>query len=307
MTRISDLSQYNQTASNLRDTQNRINDLMIQASTGYKTTRYSGIAAQSRQLVSLEANLSRMAQFKTNNEALLLRLGTMEQSSTKVFDIASQLKTTLTNALNSQNATELPLAQEAQDKLQEVARQLNVKVGDRYLFGGSRIDAAPVDLADPDFLAPPTSYPSAADTSYYQGDDVRLSAQAADDYVVSYGATADEPAFEKVIRALKLVATVTTTPTIDRDRLNDALRLANEAIQEIPDITSRLGTAQNAIASANEDHDDLTTYLEKAVTDITAVDIPQVMTRMTADQTLLEASYMTISTLGRLSLTNYLR
>ncbi len=304
MTRVSDIGTYSQTLTNLRDTQNRIDTLTTQAATGYVSTRYSGIAANSRQLVNLESSLSRMTQYKTNNQAVQLRLQTMEQSTTKLVEVATNLKTLLTNALNNNNAQDMALQDTTGNMLAEASRQLNAKLGDRYLFAGNSIDAPPVDLAA--YATPANSYPSAADTSYYQGDATRLTTQAAEDYTVSYGATADEPAFEQLMRSLKLANTATLDP-LDRDRLNDALDLVNEAIQGIPDITSRIASAQTALDKVTTDNDDLKIYITQSVTDITSIDVTEVMTRLTQDQTLLQASYMTISSLSKLNLASYLR
>jgi|LNFM01.1.fsa_nt_gb flagellar hook-associated protein 3 FlgL len=304
MTRVSDIGTYGQTLSNLRNTQNRIDTLTVQASTGYVSTRYSGVAANSRQLISLESNLSRMSQYKTNNQSVQLRLQTMEQSTTKLVEVATNLKTFLTNALNNENAGDMALTETTDNMLAEASRQLNAKIGDRYLFAGTRIDTAPVDLTS--YTTPPTTTPSTADTSYYTGDSTRLTTQAAENYDVSYGATADEPGFEKLMRALKLTNTVTMDP-LDRARLNDALDLVNQAIQEIPDITSRIASAQTVLDKVTTDNDDLKVYLNQSVTDITGIDVTEVMTRLTQDQTLLQASYMTISSLSKLNLASYLR
>ncbi len=307
MTRIANLAQHNQILANIRGTQTRIQDLQIQLATGFKSQRYSGIAQDSRQLVNLESSRARMEQYQTNNNTVNLRLQTMEISVGHVFDSASKLKTLLTNALNANNAVDMALPQEAQNILAEVAKQLNIKIGDRYLFAGSKTDTAPVDLSAPGFSAPPTVYPSVADTGYYQGDGVQLTARAADDFDLTYGVTADEDGFEQIIRALNLTATVTLTPTVDRDRLQDALALVNQAISSLPTIRSRIGTAQNALDLANEVHVDMTTYLDQSITNLTSVDITQAATRISAEQVLLQASYMTISQLGQLSLANFMR
>ena len=306
MTRIANLAQHNLMLSHVRQTQSRIQDMQIQAATGYKAQRYAGIAPQSGRLLNLEDERARMAQYQTNNGAINLRLQTMETSVSSVIDAATKLKTLLTNALNGSNATEMALTQEAQNLLNEVSKSLNVKIGDRHLFSGSLTNVAPVDLAAAGFTAPPTAYPSSADTGYYQGNTTILSSRAADDFDVSYGATADEAGFEKIIRALNLTATVTLTPTIDRDRLQDALDVVNQAIQELPTIRSRIAASQTALDQADEMHADMTTYLEVSITEITSVDITETISRINADQVLLQASYMTISRLGQLSLANYL-
>lgn len=307
MTRIANLAQHNQILANIRNTQTRLQDLQIQTATGFKSQRYSGIAPDSRQLVNLESSRARMEQYQANNNTVNLRLQTMEISVGHVFDSASKLKTLLTNALNANNAVDMAVPQEAQNMLAEVAKQLNTKIGDRYLFAGSKIDTPPVDLNAAGFSAPPNVYPSVADTGYYQGDSVQLTARAADDFDLTYGVTADEDGFEKIIRALNLTASVSLSPTVDRNRLQDALIVVNEAIASLPTIRSRIGTAQNALDLANEVHADMTTYLDQSITNLTSVDIPEAMTRISNEEVLLQASYMTISQLGQLSLANFMR
>ena len=104
-----------------------------------------------------------------------------------------------------------------------------------------------------------------------------------------------------------LTATVTTTPTLDRDRLQDGLDMVNEAINELTTVRSTIGATQNALDSANQDHIDMTNYMEMSITQITAVDVTEAATRLSADQLMLQASYMTISQLSKLSLVNYMR
>jgi flagellar hook-associated protein 3 FlgL len=307
MTRVVNLAQHTLILSQIRDAQARMQETQIQMATGYKAQRYSGIAPDARQLVNLESSHTRMEQYQASNKVVDLRLQTMESSTAQVLDAATKLKTLLTNALNASNANDMAIGLQAQNLLNEVAKQLNVKIGDRYLFSGSKTDTPPVNLSAPGYSAPPTTYPSVADTGYYQGDGVVLSTRAADDYDLNYGVTADEPAFEKTIRALQLAATVTTSPTLDRDRLNDALGLVNDAINGLPTIRSRIGAAQNALDSANEDHADMMTYMEQSIVQITSVDVTEAASRMASDQLMLQASYMTISQLSQLSLANYLR
>jgi flagellar hook-associated protein 3 FlgL len=307
MTRVVNLAQQNLIMSYIRDAQTRMQETQIQMSTGYKSQRYSGIAADARQVVNLESSRARIDQYQANNKTVDLRLQTMESSTAQVLDAATQLKTLLTNALNASNANDMAVGLQAQNLLNEVSKQLNVKIGDRYLFSGSKTDTPPVNLSAAGYTAPPTTYPSVADTGYYQGDDTILSTRAADDYDISYGVTANDPAFEKIIRALQLTATVTTSPTLDRDRLQDALNLANDAVNTLPTIRSRIGATQNALDAANDDHADMSTYMDQTILQLTSVDVTEAASRLASDQLTLQASYMTISQLSQLSLANYLR
>ncbi len=307
MTRISNIAQHNLTISQIFETQSRLQRAQLQLSTGKRSPNYSGIANDSQRLVNLESSRARTDQFVTNNRIVTLRLQTMELSVANIFEAASKLKTILVNGLNVSNASEFSLNLEADNLLQEVAKQLNIKIGDRFLFAGNITDTAPVDLNAAGYSAPPASYPSNADTGYFQGDSTRVKVRAADDFDVTYGATADEAGFEKIIRALQLAKTASTSPTIDRLRLQEALAVVNEAIADIPDIRSRIGASLNALDKADVGHSDLLIFVEETINDIENVDITATVARLAADQVLLQASFMTISRLQELSLANFLR
>ena len=231
----------------------------------------------------------------------------MEQSVADSFDIASSLKTLLVNAINAENATELPLKLSAQDMMNELSRILNAKLGDRYLFSGTATGTAPVDFTDSSFLAPPSVYPSNADTAYFQGNSTKLTSQVADNYDVAWGVTADEAGFEQLIRALNLTATASTSPTIEKLRLQEALVVVNQAIDNLPVIRSRIGSAQFSIEQANESHLDISLYIDESITNFKSVDIPLTVTKLANDQVILEASYMMIARLASLSLVNFLK
>lgn len=306
MTRIASLAHHTLTQSQISSTQKRMQELQVQLSTGQKALRYSGIAKDTSQLVNLENTRMRTDQYLKANNTVSLRLQTMELSVAKTFDVASDLKTLLVNAINGSNASDLPLNLTATNMMEEVARVLNAKLGDRYLFSGTATSTAPVDLNAPAFLPPPGAYPTSADTSYFQGNSTQLSSRVADDFDVTWGATADEAGFEQLMRALHLTSSANTTPP-DTTRLQEALTLVNRAIDNIPVIRSRIAASQVSIDKANETHADLNLYVDETITDIKAVDIPMTVSKLTNDELVLEASFMTVSRLSQLTLTNFMR
>lgn len=306
MTRVSDLAQNQLIMSYIADTQARIQATQIQVSTGQAAQRYAGIASQANTLVNLESVDSRIKQYLSNNTQVTGRLNTMDTAVSQLSDIASQLKTLLVNATNGNNASQLALNQQAQDLLNQAAGILNSKFGNTYLFGGTRTDAPPVDLNAAGYSAPSGSYPSSADTGYYQGNSTKLVARAADNFDVTYGVTADQPGFEELIRSLQLTATAATSPTIDTARLNEALNVVNQAVNDLPTVRSSIGAAQNAIDQATNEHNTMSTYLEQTITDIKSVDVPSALTQLSSDQTVLEAAYMTTVRLSGMSLASYM-
>lgn len=306
MTRVTDLSQNQLIMSYIADTQARIQATQIQVSTGQAAQRYAGIASQANTLVNLESMDSRLKQYVANNTQVTARLNSMDTAVSQLSDIASQLKTLLVNASNGSNAAQLALTQQAQDLLNQAAGLLNTKFGNTYLFGGTRTDTPPVDLNASGYSAPPSTYPSNADTGYYQGNATKLVARAADNFDVTYGVTADQGGFEELIRSLQLTATTTTSPTIDTARLNEALSVVNQAVNDLPTIRASIGAAENAVDQATSEHNTTTTYLEQNITNIKSVDVPSALTQLSSDQTVLEAAYMTTVRLSGMSLASYM-
>lgn len=305
MSRISTLFQQNTILRNIFRTQERLQTAQAQISTGKVADRYTDIARDARRLVSLETTLARSNQYLSNNRIVALRLEAMELSTATTFEAASKLKTLLVNAINSSNAADFSINLEAQNLLDEVSKQLNIKIGDRYLFAGGVTNVAPVDLDDSDFADVPSVYPTSADTAYYQGDNTDHVARAADNFDVTYGVTADETGFEQLIRALRMTADASTDP-IETVRFQEALDVVNQAIDNIPTIRSRIGASLKAIETADMSHRDMELLMGRTISDIENVDIPKAVAQLSMDQVLLEASFITIGRLAQLNLANFL-
>ena len=95
-----------------------------------------------------------------------------------MVDIAANIRTQLVSAINEGNAPASGIDTLAQNMLNQVSSILNVDLDGRHLFAGSKTNTRPVDLNDAAFLVPPATYPSTADTTYYQGDAELLSVRA---------------------------------------------------------------------------------------------------------------------------------
>src|SRR5690606_37067958 len=107
------------------------------------------------------------------NEQTLLHMRAMDVSLGSIGEAADRMRAVLVQRINGATGSDVPFASEIALALESVVSQLNLAMDGRYLFAGSRTGTAPVAMPSP----PPTS---PADTSYYLGDDVRLSTRAAD-------------------------------------------------------------------------------------------------------------------------------
>ena len=144
--------------------------------------------------------------------------------------------------------------------------------------------------------------------AFYKGDTQKLAARIEATTTLEYGITGDESGFEKLFRALFMVKNANvTTGNIDTTTLNSALALALEAIAEIPDIRSSIGSDRKVLETTKSRHSDFLINTIEAVSNIEDVDVIEVITRISAQQVQLEASYTLTARLGQLSLVNFLR
>lgn len=304
--RVTNFAQQNFIFSQIQANQVRTADQNIAITSGKTAQRYSGIASESKRLVSIEATHVRITRFTENNMLIDQRLQTMESSVSQLVDIASSLRTMLVGSLNANNATVSGIDVEATNLMQQVAGILNTDFDGRYLFAGSKTNTQPVDLTDGGFVVPPAAYPSSADTNYYQGDANTLATQAGPDLNLSYGLRADEAAFEKLIRSLHLVSTAIVSPVPDAARLNEGLRLAEEAVTELAQMVSRIGVARSAIDTANKGHQETLLYAEQAIGGIGNTDLTKAITILSGDRASLEASFATLAQMRTITLLNFL-
>ncbi|SMF67842.1 flagellar hook-associated protein 3 FlgL [Tistlia consotensis] len=305
MIRTSTFALHEHQLFNANRTQTRMQDTTIQISSGKQSQDYAGLADQSRRLVSLESSHMRSENFLKQIDMIGSRLTTMETSISQLQDIASSLKTLLVNATSGDNASDLALADNGQAMLDQFAGLLNVQEDGRYLFAGGKTDTKPVDLGsfDPTAAGYDPTDPTTANSGYYAGDDLQQSVRVDEDQTVTYGITANESGFEALGRALYL----TKTANGDKTQLEQALQAVNDAIDQLPDVRSRVGADQNALDSAKTRHNDLMSYTEQSIGDIENVDVASAMTQFSADQVMLEASYSVTAKLSQISLVNFLK
>jgi len=307
MTRIGTLAHNNSLQFHLREGMTRINNRQIQISSGKISQKFSGIATESTLLISLKNTLDRTDSFVKNIGLVDDRLQIMENDVSQIQEVASQLNVLLVQALNVENAADMALNGTAQNLMEQVAAILNEQVAGRYLFAGSATSVKPVDILDSTFSAGPTKvYPSSSDTSYYKGNSDKLSFRPDNNFTINYGITANEPGFEKLMRSLNMVVSANLGPPSDKARLGEAHNLVQEAIDELPGIVSKIGGSRSAMATVASKHEDFKLIVEEEVSLIENVDITEAFTRLSEDQTAIEASFATIARLSELSLSRYL-
>jgi flagellar hook-associated protein 3 FlgL len=169
------------------------------------------------------------------------------------------------------------------------------------LFGGGQTTNPAVDVSNASY--PAMTSPSTASTSYYKGDDEIMSVRVSDTDTVSYGVTADNPAFEQALRALNLVA---NNSPLSSDALNEAMSLTKSAIDATANVQADLGISSSTIQSASASQSDYQSFAKTLGGDLTSVDVAAVRAQISTYTAQLEAAYSAISKIQSLDLASYL-
>ncbi|MEQ8392306.1 MAG: flagellin [Thalassospira sp.] len=138
----------------------RVTDLQNQASSGYKSRNYAGIADSTQRLLNLEGEYTRTEQYLRNTTQTKLRLQSMETAVDSMITVATQMKTLLIQASSNLQAADVNVRSQATQALEQIANLLNANLDGRYLFSGGRSEEPAVDIEK---MSAPDNYMSSSD------------------------------------------------------------------------------------------------------------------------------------------------
>ncbi|MGF1624993.1 MAG: flagellin [Alphaproteobacteria bacterium] len=313
VTRVGSYAQQTLIMSQTMKTQAHLYERQDQLSTGKVGHSYQAVVKDSQRLVTIENQLSRAEQFVRNIGVGEKRITLMNDAVAGVSDAARTMHGLLAQTSGDSKAyyeNDLALPQQARNLRDLVAEMLNTRDDSRYLFAGGRTDERPVQLNNGTYAAPTAPpMPAAADTSWYEGDDVTQQLRIDTSITVSYGVNADYAGFEKVIRALDTVANLTfSDPVTDAERLvlSDARGLLTTAMDEIKVVENELALNYKRLEDSKDRQQSFINFANNQIGEIENINTAQVISELNAATTQLEASYLTLSQIQRMSLANYL-
>lgn len=306
MTSVSTHGVYQSVLNLALQVQRRLSDTTIQESSGLVSTSLAGLGSNAGRMLNLQGEVANAGRWSANASLAGDRVEVMYSTVGNMIDLANSLKSSIASAMSgtATDSTAENLRTAAEDALSDLANEMNVQLGGRYLFSGSNTDQAPVDLSDYPATTPPSA--TTADTSYYQGDTQLASISVSAQSKITYGVTGDTGGFEQVLRAAAIAAAAAETDPVDSDALNGAYDLITTAISKLATLQEGLSNTAGRLTSAKAGQDSYSDYLQSMVSDIKNVDAAEVMTKVTELQTQLEASYSAVSGILKLSLADYL-
>jgi flagellar hook-associated protein 3 FlgL len=296
--RTGDVAHTNRLNSFIQGTQNRMREAQVEVATGKRAQVFSQIGSETGILLQARESQGRADAFVFSNTATTERLRMMDGALANVVDIAERMRTLLVQRLDPSIGESLPLGPEIDMMLEQIAAQLNTRLGDRYLFAGSRTDTPPVAL--PPSVAGPGDLDPAA---IYKGDQIRLSARAAENVEVTYGVLATD-----LFDIMTVLATAKQAHLAnDTETLKTAMDALTASFSGLADLRGELGSRTARIEAITDTHRANAAYLGETISRIEDADLPSAIARMARDQMAIEAAYITISRLNSLSLADYLR
>ncbi|MGF1631429.1 MAG: flagellin [Kiloniellaceae bacterium] len=306
MFRVANFAQHQLTQSYAMRTQSSLADRYIEIASGKRAQFYSSISSQASELVNVERSVARTTQFSRNIDQALTRLGIMESSVGIMVQRGTEVLAIMSSAMSGENINDVPLEEFARTFLAEMESLLNTQHEDRFLFAGSQTNNPAVDLSAAAYT-PQAGLPGVftADFDYYQGDNLQLSVRSAETFETSYGITADEAAFEEMLRSLSYMSYAGAN--LDGAVLEQAYTMMKSAVDGLSDVRGRIGASSKVLESAKSGHEDYLTYASNLVSALEDVDVAEATTRLAQHEVQLQASYLALSRISEMGLLNYLR
>ena len=327
--------------STLKSNQDKFNTLQYRLATGNKFLDLKDYGTDSGRIVDLRLEISSRASYtraidlaELTTKAYEGALEAMSNTMQELLNAADPLSTQGTNWAADNQVI-------ANNLLLEMQTNLNLEIGGRFIFAGTNYTSEPVvEMRNLSVYTTNDLPPTAANTietantvpehlidsggantteSYHtsfggagtinENAWTELTVTVADNQTVDYGISATESAFQNAVEALLRFKSATQAGLTEAQRvsfLTTARAAADTARTQIRQLQSQNGVAQNQFQNAKELHVSFSNVSQIALDELTVTDTAQAATEMSALQSLMQASFATISRQASLSLVNFL-
>lgn len=309
--------------SSLGNSTSLLSSLSEQLSTGkYSLDMTDYTAANAQKLLNFTSDISQQEGFLTVIGTLSTRIQIYNSSMEGVEGIAAESYSTILSAgtYNTESvATTRTLIEEYMDQIEYY---LNQKVGDRYLFAGSRYGTPPVgdiqSLPSPPtevapYLATGNEVP-AYDADYDPLDPTAAvpeanaleSATIDTTKTLTYGVTSNEDGFQQLIMGLRFAYAATNDQANYDTYMSNARDLISTGLSNIRATHTKVTNANKTLENTKDNITAKINSLTTQVDNIEAVDVNEVAVKITILQAQLQASYSAVSNLINLSILDYM-
>lgn len=274
-----------------------------QGSTGVKYTKGRELGGQVVITKTLQNEQKVLNGFVAHNKtAVKNRLGAEENAIRNLNKIAEAFKEMLVLFSDGTAKDATSFLGGFKQYMKAIEREGNTKVGDSYIFGGTITDVPPFDLSKMSNGLDPAS---GVTFDYYNGNSSTVSIAIDTNDNLKCDLLGRHPAFEKLIRALKIA----TDPSIVSGdvRTKTAQKLTDEALNDLASLISQVGSKDAGIDTLIEAQNDRILYLSDAYNTIVEADEAEAAAQFMTDHRILSSTYAMLSRLNEMSLANHLK
>lgn len=324
---ISTLGLQTINANNLTSAQKLMSTLAQQLATGKKSSSLTDYtSSEAQKLMNFSNTLTQNKGFLAAINTVTPRISSYDTALTSLESVASDASSLATSSTTYNSEQNSATKEQIKGFMQQVGYYLNQKVGDRYIFAGSRYSEIPVkDLTTlpvpptetSPYVTTGTAVPS-YDTDYSATDPTASvpAAYAQDEVTIdvsqklTYGVTSTQEGFQKLVMGLRWAYAATQDTTTDHTNygtyMQQARDLISEGLVEIRGIHASISNASATLEESKDLHNTNITTLQSQIDDIQNVDINEVAVQINTFQVELEASYAATAKMTNLSILKYL-
>lgn len=300
---IGDAYLHQKNVSDLFARKTHMNKAQEQGTTGIKYTKGRDLGGQIVITKTLQNEKKVLEGFVEHNKtAVKNRVGAEEMVIRDIQKIAEAFKESLVffNDGTAKDPSSFIIGFKQHMKSLEYSG--NTKVGDSYILGGTITDMPPFDLSKVSDGLDPSS---GVTLNYYNGNSTTVQIALDTNNNLECDLLGKHPAFEKLIRALKMAS----DPSIVSGdvRIKTAQNLTDEALNELAGLISQVGSKDAGLDTLIETQNDRILYLTEAYGKIVDADEFEAINEFVTEQRILSTTYAMMGRLNEMSLADHLK
>lgn len=274
--------------NNLNHQSREILKLQEQLASGQKVNRPSDDPLAVRRAVNARTEITKNEQFLANITAAGPQLSDTESALRSGIDLVQRANELTLQANNGVNGPEqrAQIANEINQILEEMLAQGNRVTNSRYIFGGSRTQAPPMNAT--------RNAQGEITAVTYAGNDVETSVEISDGLTV----VANQPGREVFFSTSASTVDVFQTLVTIRDSLrtnnsagiNTGLANLEAAQEQILVVVSQAGAVQNRMERTQSNLEDVNVQLERVISDNIDADFAEVALNLNAQSNAFQAA-----------------
>jgi flagellar hook-associated protein 3 FlgL len=278
-----------------------------QISSGKVGDQFSDVGDKASVLATAKISAAGIDAYSKATSEVLTRLNLQDLHLQQLSDLSARLRGVIGDALSTGHAP--AFMDEIKGLFDEAVGILNAKIDGKFIYGGSRTDQAPVNVAT---LAALVAAPATADV--FDNSTLKQTQRLDDNETMETGILASDIGTD-LMQLFKDIATfdagaggplgmnLTPAQTAFLSTQHVAVPAAQDAINVIAGIN---GSRHEQATNVAERHESMTAYFAKFIGDIEDVDLAEALTRLNQDQVAAEAAGRMIAGLNDMSLLNFL-